>query len=81
MVPTYSYKQTVKILWLFKTLSMVTSVTSVIYEVSVGTIAAVLISGALQTELLTKKHWDENTISHIGNTTTTRVTNQHVLAM
>ena len=40
---------------------MVTSVTSVIHEVSVGTIAAVLISGALQRELLTNKRWEENT--------------------
>ena len=38
---------------------MVTSVASLIYEVSVITMAALYL--ALQTELLTNKHWEGNT--------------------
>ena len=69
---------------------MVTPVTSVIHEVSLGTIAAVPILGALQAELWTNKLWEENTLTHIGTTctesgcncgnTTTRVANQQVVA-
>ena len=44
------------------TLAMVTSVASlIIYEIY-------LILGALQTELLTNKYWEGNTISHVGAT-------------
>ena len=42
--------------------------------------------GVLQTELLTNKHWEGNTINHVeldvavyNNTTTTRVADQQVL--